>query len=292
MYTDLFGKNRVKVGLHHHTTVSDGRKTPEEVIAIYRAAGYDAIALTDHWKFGAEQHFEDFTVYSGDEINVGGSDGSGGVYHILCLFAGEEPVVDKKAPAQDVIDAIHRAGGLAVLAHPAWSLNTPEMIRALRGLDGTEIFNTVSQRGMSRRGDSSLIVDMLASAGYVLPLFAADDSHFYGEGNYADSPNAFIMVESDSADAAAVRAAIEAGRFYASEGPEVHLAVRDGKGIVDCSPASEVVLFSNGVYSERVTVGEDITHVEYTPLKWEKYLRARVTDKDGKQAWSQILPLS
>lgn len=292
MYTDLFGKNRVKVGLHHHTTVSDGRKTPEEVVAIYRAAGYDAIAITDHWKFGAEQHFGDFTVYSGDEIHVGTSDGGVGCYHILCLFAKEEPVVDKKAPPQDVVDAIHRADGLAVLAHPGWSLNTPEMIRALRDLDGTEIFNTISQRGMSRRGDSSLIVDMLAASGCVLPLFAADDSHFYGEGNYADSPNAFVMVESDSPDAAAVRDAIKAGRFYASEGPEVHLTVKDGKGIVDCSPASEVVLFSNGVYSERVTVGEGITHVEYTPLKWEKYLRAQVTDASGKRAWSQVIPLS
>ncbi|MBE6595396.1 MAG: hypothetical protein E7644_06310 [Ruminococcaceae bacterium] len=292
MYTDLFGKKRVKVGLHHHTTLSDGRKTPQEVAALYRAAGYDAIALTDHWKFGSEQCLEGITVYSGEELHVGTSDGGEGCYHILCLFAREEPAVGRDASPQEVINAIHKAGGLAVLAHPAWSLNTPEMIRALHELDGTEIFNTVSQRGMSRRGDSSLIVDMLAASGCILPLFATDDSHFYGEGNYADATNSFVMVESDSIDAAAVRAAIEAGRFYASEGPEVHLTVKDGKGIVYCSPAVEVVLFSNGVYSQRVTVGEGITHVEYEPLKWEKHLRAQVTDAEGRRAWSQIIPLS
>ena len=30
MFTDIFGTERLKVGLHMHTTVSDGRRTPEE----------------------------------------------------------------------------------------------------------------------------------------------------------------------------------------------------------------------------------------------------------------------
>ena len=37
-----------KVNLHCHTTVSDGHMTPAEVKAAYRAAGYDAVAFTDH----------------------------------------------------------------------------------------------------------------------------------------------------------------------------------------------------------------------------------------------------
>ena len=52
MFTDLTGKKRLKLGLHTHTTLSDGSKTPAEVAAIYKAAGYDAIALTDHWVYG------------------------------------------------------------------------------------------------------------------------------------------------------------------------------------------------------------------------------------------------
>ena len=45
MYTDLNGAKRLKINLHLHTTDSDGRKTPEEAAAIYRAAGYDVVAL-------------------------------------------------------------------------------------------------------------------------------------------------------------------------------------------------------------------------------------------------------
>ena len=50
MYKDIFGKTRQKVGLHIHTTNSDGRATPEESAEIYKAHGYDAIAFTDHNK--------------------------------------------------------------------------------------------------------------------------------------------------------------------------------------------------------------------------------------------------
>ena len=35
---------------HCHTTRSDGRRSPEEVIALYREAGYDFLTLTDHRK--------------------------------------------------------------------------------------------------------------------------------------------------------------------------------------------------------------------------------------------------
>src|SRR5947209_6191196 len=35
--------------LHTHSTLSDGALSPEEVCALYRDAGYDFLALTDHF---------------------------------------------------------------------------------------------------------------------------------------------------------------------------------------------------------------------------------------------------
>ena len=37
-----------KANFHCHTTVSDGRLTPEEVKALYKEHGYSVIAFTDH----------------------------------------------------------------------------------------------------------------------------------------------------------------------------------------------------------------------------------------------------
>ena len=38
----------LKGALHCHTTKSDGKLTPDEVLKVYRDLGFDFIALTDH----------------------------------------------------------------------------------------------------------------------------------------------------------------------------------------------------------------------------------------------------
>ena len=38
----------LKSNLHTHTTNSDGKFSPEEIIAMYSGAGYDVLAFTDH----------------------------------------------------------------------------------------------------------------------------------------------------------------------------------------------------------------------------------------------------
>ena len=293
MHIDLFGRPCVKLGLHHHTSLSDGKLTPEETSSKYRDAGYDAIAITDHWKFGPGGNLSSLPILPGGEYHTGFRDGQEGVYHILCLLPEREPVLDKTMSPQQIIDGIHDAGGLAILAHPAWSLNSPEKISALRNIDGLEIFNTVSDRGFSRRGDASLIIDLLASEGYLYPLLAADDSHYYEEsGNRADSCTAFIMVQCQSLEPSVLKDAIRCGNFYASTGPEIHLSVSNGIAAVDCSEATEIVFLSNFVFSQgRVITGEAITHGEYTIQQGETFLRAYVTDKYGKRAWSNAIRL-
>lgn len=45
----FIGKEKMlKGGLHCHTTRSDGRDTPEDVIRYHYQNGYDFLAITDH----------------------------------------------------------------------------------------------------------------------------------------------------------------------------------------------------------------------------------------------------
>jgi len=288
MFTDMFGKNRIKLGLHIHTTLSDGKLSPEASAERYKAAGYDAIAFTDHWFYGTEDEISGLKILSGCEYNVGFVDCADGVYHIVGLMTAKEPVLDKDTcTAQDIIDEIHNCGGIAVLAHPAWSLNTPEMIKKLKNIDATEIYNAVSECGYSRRADSSLIIDMLGMDGYFYPLLATDDCHYYSDG---DCCNAFIMAECESTDRASIMSAIKAGKFYASQGPEIHLTQKGEVFRVDCSEAKEIVFMSNACYSKRVFTGEALTSAEYTPrYPHENYIRAYVVDKNGKRAFTNCI---
>ncbi len=293
MYIDMFGKKRMKLGLHQHTTRSDGRLSPEAVAALYRDAGYDAIALTDHWIYGEADTISGLPILPGAEYHVGARDAGMGIYHIVCLFADRAPLLDRQSmgtvAAQDIIDAIHAAGGMAVLAHPAWSLNTPEGVRALQGIDATEIYNTVS-RNVSRE-DASLLIDVYAANGMCFPLFAADDFH-HGEPVGGIEPTAFIMVECDSVEPAALKKAILEGRFYASTGPEIHFKREGDTFVVECSPASVISFHSNCVVSRgRVVKGEGLTHATYQCMSGETYVRASVTDSEGRMAWSQIIRL-
>ena len=285
MQTDLFGKKRFKINLHMHTSLSDGSLSAVDAAKYYHDRGYDAIALTDHWFFGGCGELDGMTVLSGGEYNVGGNDG-GGVYHIVGVGMSRAPSVTRSMSAQQIIDRIRQAGGVVILAHPAWSLNTPEAILALRGVDGVEIYNSVSGVHQSRRPDSSLIVDMVACRGGLYPLVAADDTHYYEEGEACAS---YIMAQAQDNSQRALLSAIRNGDFYATQGPEVHL-IREGDGFtVRCSPVCEIVFFSNLTWTPRVFTGDALETAHYVPRANERFLRVQVKDADGRLAWTNCI---
>ena len=291
MFADLFGKKRAKLGLHIHTTLSDGAMTPEKVAQLYRAAGYDAVALTDHWYFGESRELFGLPIFSGCEYEANGNREN--TFHIVCLLAEREPQgITGESTPQEMVDAIHAAGGLAVLAHPAWSLNTVEAILAVDGFDATEIYNTVSGTGHSFRPDSSLVVDLLACQGRSYPLLATDDAHYYRDFNGMDACRSYIMALCDPGDPDSVKRAIREGDFYATQGPEIHLTKTENGFRVDCSPCRKIVFASNRPWRPRIFTGEDgalLCSAEYSPVEDETFLRAFVVDEDGKYAWTNIV---
>lgn len=289
MFTDIFGTERLKVGLHMHTTVSDGRRTPEEAAEIYRKAGYDAVALTDHWAWHPSGELSGLRIISGAEYNIGGSDPcDGGVYHIVALGCATEPAIDRSMTPEEIAAAIHAAGGIAVLAHPAWSLNDPSRVANETFFDATEMYNTVSGVHSSFRPDSGAFCDLLACRGVTFPLLATDDAHYY---DGTDATRSFICAHAPDGD---IISAIKRGDFYASQGPEVHLQ-RDGdRFYVDCTPAETVTFVTNTVWCRgRVVRGHGIEHAEYTVSTEEgrrdRFIRAEVTDAEGKRAWSNFI---
>lgn len=290
MKKDMFGVNRLKVNLHMHTTCSDGHKTLDEAAAIYKNAGYDVVAITDHWAFRSGEEICGLRTLSGAEYNIGGGDASGGVYHILGIGCSSKPDLTEDAKAQEIIDEVHRQGGLAILAHPAWSINTVQQIAQMHGFDGTEIYNSVSDAGESSRPYSGDFVDASACTGRYYPLIADDDAHFY---NGSDETQSWIMLEGSGEESdQELLEAIRLGKFYATQGPEIHISRQGDQVMVHCSPASRISFFSNAVWAQgRCHRGQGLTKAVCTVMPWEKFIRAEVTDENGRKAWSQILEL-
>ena len=100
------------------------------------------------------------------------------------------------------------------------------------------------------------------------------------------------MAECSSVDRLSIMNAIKQGKFYATQGPEIHLTQKGDVFRVDCSEAREIVFMSNACYSKRVFTGEALTSAEYTPrYPHETYIRAYVVAKDGKKAWSNPIKI-
>lgn len=290
MYTDLLGKQRMKINLHMHTINSDGRLSPEDAAAVYKAAGYDAVALTDHWKYTPSGELDGMRMISGAEYNTPGRNGGIDVYHILALGCKEEPKLTKEASAQEIANEIIRCGGLPVLAHPAWSLNTPQQGLQLQGVEVTEIYNSVSDAHMSSRPYSGYFADICAVLGKQFSLIATDDVHYYDS---TDDTKAWIMLEcSKNATDDEILDAIRSRRFYATQGPEVHVWREDNTIRVRCSPVSRISMFSNAPWSQGACIrGENLTGHTYELQPHQTFVRVEVTDAEGKYAWSNIIDL-
>lgn len=291
MQKDMFGNDRYKVGLHIHTNVSDGKYPPEKAAEIYRAAGFDAVAFTDHWVYGGAGEMSGLTVLSGCEYHLGQSDGARGVIHIVGVGMSQDPGIHAQtATRQGIVDAIHAVGGLAVWAHPAWSLNSLKDTETVCGFDAVEIYNSVSDAGQSCRPYSGYFVDVLANNRVFYPLVAVDDTHYY---NGEDETKSYIMVKAASASREDILAAIRRQDFYATQGPELHVR-RDGNRIlVDCSECAKITVLSNVVWAQgRVVKGERLTHTEYEIGEFDRWVRVEVVDSEGNWAWSNIIDLT
>ena len=164
------------------------------------------------------------------------------VLHIVGVFPDEAAArgFTHEMDYPEVIQRINRRGGAAILCHPAWSLNTPEMIKSVQGVCAAEVYNSFSGAPWNApRADSGAVLDLVATAGCFIPQVAADDCHFYtGEQRMS-----YIMLQADELTSEDVIAALKRGSFYASQGPRFIEAELTGRElIVRTSPVSSATL--------------------------------------------------
>ncbi len=294
MFTDNTGKRWYKGNLHTHTTVSDGKRTPDEVIRLYRENGYDFLALTDHWIPSAGKMTEDgMLLLSGCEYNINGGDVLRGVFHVVSI--GEKTKAklergDDTLRAADLVREIRAAGGIAILAHPAWSLETCEQIMVEGDFDGVEIYNSVSGLPRNCRPYSGEVIDQLAVRGRVFPCMAADDTHFYEN----ETCLSYIYVQADALTEDAVMDALRAGRVMATQGPRFFVTVSDNadgtkRVHLDCDPVETVIFYTGSVWHSGRSLHSDagkLTEADFTFKENDRFVRIEIVDRDGKHGFA------
>lgn len=152
-----------RVDLHLHSCFSDGKLTPPELLNDAQNKGIKLIAIADHNTVeGYKQTdiLKSETVITAIEFDCWYK---GVLVHILgygidiynenllklCAKTKKETEADlvrlfNHRHPKKVIEAIHDAGGIAVLAHPAcyWAINLDSFVKRLieEGLDGIESY--------------------------------------------------------------------------------------------------------------------------------------------------------
>lgn len=150
---------------HMHTTASDGKLTPLELVQQATSIGLQGFAISDHHTVNGYRQAEQYLfqlrekdpaqliphLWTGVEITA---KLLGIEVHILGYgFNPEHPAIDlylqgdkpegESAAAKQVINSIHEAGGLTVLAHPERyhrSANQLIPVVADLGIDGVETY--------------------------------------------------------------------------------------------------------------------------------------------------------
>jgi hypothetical protein len=290
MFVDLLGKARVKLCIRAHTTRSDGYLSPEERAERFIDKGFDAVAITDTWNYMEDGEIGGLKVISGCEYKVGEN------YTLVAVGMTSDPKISSELEhmvrtstpkTADLIKKIHLFNGFAFLARVEQNENEPSELVNLSELDGMEIYGADFTRSTLDESYAGERVDGLARLGKIPVILASGGVVCDDE----ESDGTAIMVESVDMQTSSIVRALKNGRFYATQGPEIHLIkVAPDKVKLVCSPASRVEFFSDlGENGGRELLGEAIIEAEYTAAEGERFVRAEITDADGKMAWSNIV---
>lgn len=165
----------LKIDLHVHTNYSaDSLITPEELVFYAKKCGLDGVAIVDHERFdGALKiaKMTDLLIIPGMEIES--LDG-----HIIGLNIKEN--ISKKLRADETIDGIHEAGGIAIACHPVAFFKGGVGRHTNAKFDAVEVINSSAfPFGYSVKHGRALATRLGAST------VAGSDAHYGPEIGYA-----------------------------------------------------------------------------------------------------------
>ena len=313
---------------HTHTLNSDGDSPPDSVARWYRDHGYAFLFITDHetltdpaplnaryGKPGA------FLLIQGQEVTQRITDSAHAdgkrQAHVNALGLsrvvmpqGTKGVATGITMAEGYarnLAAIRAAGGIPQVNHPnyRWSVRLSDLL-ALPDSTLFEIANahtTVNNPGavgIDGRDvpSAEALWDSLLSRGRILFAIGDDDAHSFRLQDADDYEltrpgRSWIMVRADTLTAPAILGSIRRGDFYASTGVKLRELSMSPRGIrlsID-RPTNDDRQFTTEFIGRggRVLSTVHGTEAEYIVKGDEGYVRARLTDSNGRHAWTQAV---
>ena len=309
-----------KANLHCHTTVSDGKMTPQEVKDYYKKNGYSVVAFTDHDVLIAHPELldESFLPLNGYELEVAETTEVERRFRKSChmcfvaiepdnlkqvcyhrskyLFSNSvnyvdqiqydenEPDYEREHTHENIskmMETGRNNGFFVTFNHPNWSLENYSDYMGYNHMHAMEIYNhECAIHGYPEYNEKEY--DDMLRGGKRIYCIAADDNHCLQA-----CCGGFTMIKAEKLEYRSVTNALVNGNFYASYGPLIHnLWFEDGKIHIDCSDAVRIVLNTNSRRAVSIDANEDgfINSADFEVLLQDGYVRITITDSKGNHA--------
>lgn len=276
-----------KGNTHIHSTASDGGKTFTELAAMYHAAGYHFLFRTDHWVASeVSSDPEPYPLLWLDGVELDGVDSHGSAYHVVAL--GSFQGIRREMGLQRGMEAAREQGGMLILAHPLWMGNTFE--EALRWqFDGVEVYNHVC-RWLNGKGDGITYWNAMLPQQPGTLSIASDDAHIKSE--HPGWNGGWVMVNAPECTPQAITAALRAGNYYSTTGPQFEAIEYDGEKLsLRCSPVKFARLVGPRSKGARIGYfdGSQLTEAEFSVDESWEYAYLEIEDEQGQRAWTNPL---
>ncbi len=292
-----------KANLHTHTTASDGKYHPHQIVDRYRQLGYTILAITDHdyqnlnknritypWERFSEMLnskgetglYENRFPGKMGMLAIGGNELSEH-HHIgsyLCDFEGSKEV-------EHSLKAITDRNGIAIIFHPGryrrsypleWYL---DLFKKFQVLAGIEVYNQGNRYPEDRTMWDTVLIKLMPER----PVwgFSNDDAHT--SAHIGRNWNIFLIQKLSETD---FREAMKKGKFYFGYSPDaaegkfaviksITVDKRKGTITIEASDCERIEWISKG---KVIHTGNTINYRQNQEISG--YLRATLYGIDGK----------
>jgi hypothetical protein len=218
------GRDWYRGDCHLHTVHSDGRRTPEQLVALARAAKLDFINSSDHNTSSAHAQLgplagDDLLIMTGEEITTRNG-------HFLAIGTDPGTWVDWRYRARDdafsrIVRQIHRADGIVVPAHPYGTSLAGQWKYGYDEADAIEVWNGpwTPDDEVSLLTWDNLLTAAARGDGHWIPAMGNSDAH--RDPDVVGLPQTVVLA--DGLDRRSIQAGIRAGHSWIAESADVQL---------------------------------------------------------------------
>lgn len=274
MFVDILGRAKLKIGIN--IACSDSTENKINLASLYASEGYDALCMPLIYKYTPECEIAGLKILSSVAYIFGEDCDKGKKISVIGIGMTSDPEIFEDwrhmvrtslQKAGEAIRQIKRRGGISIVI-----------------LEDDHTFDCES---LSRLCDADLI-EASSMSHELFTALSTKDKYPSIILLDTDKPHSSLIVDAADFSSHSIILSLFAGRFFSTEGPELHLSqISPERAIINCSAAKRVAYYTSSTApSVEILEGDDYIVPEYSIKENDSFIMASIFDSNGNRAFS------